>query len=283
MTNEATQTPTAMWTPEADLSLFISMIGLRPVGIHKHFRMVNIYTRLMERLSNTEVKPADVWKRLEALYDMELLEEMEDENEEEEADADANADAEEEEENEDDEHAEGESRPSKRRRTAKEESEEPEDEEEEDDEEEEEEEDNDNDNDNDEDEDDEDVDDEADGEDQHSPETNIPPSSIGTVLDTSDPLFWRRANSEFALPWTEFGTMMVERAGAGVDDTDDMASAVDPASSKNVSPEPESDNGDDDDNDDGSGGDDDGDYGDDKDDRSYVSKRRRGRSSTPNM
>ncbi|KAJ2691626.1 hypothetical protein GGH99_002277, partial [Coemansia sp. RSA 1285] len=88
-----------LWTPEAELALYMSMIGLRPVGIHRNFRLINIYLRLQSRLgSNSSITYADMKAHLESLFDMQLLDEIEDENEEDEdEDNDEEEEAEEEE------------------------------------------------------------------------------------------------------------------------------------------------------------------------------------------
>ncbi|KAJ2764860.1 hypothetical protein IWQ56_004328, partial [Coemansia nantahalensis] len=60
----------ATWTPEAELALFQSMVGLRPIGIHKHFRMLNIYTRLQHRLGKTDISLNDMKSHIAALFDL---------------------------------------------------------------------------------------------------------------------------------------------------------------------------------------------------------------------
>ncbi|KAI8325552.1 hypothetical protein GQ54DRAFT_203076 [Martensiomyces pterosporus] len=245
------------WTPQAELALYVSMVGLRPVGIHKHFRMVNIYTRLLSRLGDMDISPSDIWKRLEALFNMELLNELEDEYEEDEEDEEEEAEEQAEEEGEQASEAE----PNGGNERDEEEEEEEDEEEEEEEEEQNTEEDS-----------------EAAAEGDSGKEDaeaarrgaqevgrDVPATSIGTVLDTSDPQFWRKSNVEFSLPWSEFGALMVERAGAGVsEDVDDMGSVLDAASvastSKAPSPDPELSDG---------------------RASSPVQKRRKGRSATP--
>ncbi|KAJ1663819.1 hypothetical protein EV178_004628 [Coemansia sp. RSA 1646] len=229
-----------IWTPEAELALYMSMIGLRPVGIHRNFRLINIYTRLQNRLgANANITYTDMKTHLESLFDMQLLDDIEDENEEEEAE-------EEEEEEEEEGEKEEEEREKKTKSGAhsatkfnpkanvKNEEEDDEDAGQDDGD------------------DDERVSDEGESEssddasEDNSEEKDgqkrsledglniasfIPLTSIGTTLDTADPLFWRKKNAEFVLPWLDFGTMMVERAGIGVsEDHDDAETAEQSAS-----------------------------------------------------
>ncbi|KAJ1796760.1 hypothetical protein LPJ59_003549 [Coemansia sp. RSA 2399] len=221
-----------IWTPEAELALYMSMIGLRPVGIHRNFRLVNIYMRLHSRLgANSSITYADMKGHLESMFDMKMLDEIEDENEEEEA-------VREEEEEEEEEEAAVEERETvakkssmagthrKTKSNAKAKSKE-EDDSSEDDEDEKESDKGEKDEENSDEESSEEMDDQQeDLEDGLNIANFIPPTSIGTTLDTADPLFWRKKNAEFALPWLDFGTMMVERAGIGVsEDLDDAETA----------------------------------------------------------
>ncbi|KAJ2402747.1 hypothetical protein GGI23_000491 [Coemansia sp. RSA 2559] len=217
-----------IWTPEAELALYISMIGLRPVGIHRNFRLINIYMRLQSRLgANTCITYADMKGHLESMFDMKMLDEIENENEEEEV-----VEEEEEEEEAEEERESAGKKPSKagtHRKTksnARAKSKE-EDNSSEDDEDEKESEEGENDESNSGEESSEEKEDQQeDLEDGLNIASFIPPTSIGTTLDTTDPLFWRKKNAEFALPWLDFGTMMVERAGIGVsEDPDDAETA----------------------------------------------------------
>ncbi|KAJ2768502.1 hypothetical protein IWQ57_003508 [Coemansia nantahalensis] len=191
----------ATWTPEAELALFQSMVGLRPIGIHKHFRMLNIYTRLQHRLGKTDISLNDMKSHIAALFDLRVLDEIDDDYED------------------DDDAAKG-SQPgaasSTRQRSAEpggdqsssgsggEDS---------------------------------DGGSSSDGESSEAggahgsdagsagPRTRFghaaPASAISAAPDTSDPNFWRRDGAEFSLPWAEYGAMMVEKAGVGVTEDGD--------------------------------------------------------------
>ncbi|KAJ2662664.1 hypothetical protein IWW48_001722 [Coemansia sp. RSA 1200] len=240
-----------LWTPEAELALYMSMIGLRPVGIHRNFRLINIYLRLQSRLgSNSSITYADMKAHLESLFDMQLLDEIEDENEEEEEEED-----EEEGNDESDDNASG-------RKVAKKGGERPKssaydptnssaegsDKNEEEDQGGES---SSSESSNDEEEDgaeenDEDESESSQKEDQDnnsgggggglSITTFIPATSIGATADTSDPQFWRRKNTEFVLPWMDFGTMMVERAGIGVSEDHEDVEASERSASGTSTP-----------------------------------------------
>ncbi|XP_065570136.1 MRG/MORF4L-binding protein-like [Artemia franciscana] len=64
------------WTAEQELQLFSSLTGSKPMGVMKHFQMACI----LEKLSsdhNFDLCSDDVWKHLEALYNLPLIEELE--------------------------------------------------------------------------------------------------------------------------------------------------------------------------------------------------------------
>ncbi|KAJ2449178.1 hypothetical protein EV183_005031 [Coemansia sp. RSA 2336] len=216
------------WTPEAELALYLSMVGLRPVGIHRHFRILNIYTRLQHRLGKTaDISLTDMKSHIDSLFNMPLLDEIEDDYEEDEDAERTSAETDE----------AGPQPAAIARQDPHVSGHEP-------------------------------ADDHA----EHSDSDNdsskegkltlsevIPPTSFGASIDSSDPQFWRKKN-EFSLPWSEFGTLMVEKAGVGVneDDASDAPRANSPEPSK-PNPESESSDG----------------------QVSPVARRRRGRSSTP--
>ncbi|KAJ2874299.1 hypothetical protein GGH93_002539 [Coemansia aciculifera] len=216
------------WTPEVELALFMAMVGLRPVGIHRHFRLINIYTRLVNRIGNTDLSLSDLKHHLDRLYNIKLLDEIE---------------------AEDDETTSQETDPEKlaTKSSTKVNSHINEDA----------------------------VGGDVDG--SNKPGENlsdpavhdVPMSSIGAI-DASDPQFWKKDDAEFALPWADFGALMVERAGVnGADEDVEMSSVgISPGSTPKEAtreatpegtPEPASSDG----------------------RASPVHKRRRGRSATP--
>ncbi|KAJ2658929.1 hypothetical protein IW148_004479 [Coemansia sp. RSA 1199] len=225
-------TSDTVWSPESELALYLSMVGLRPVGIHRPFRVLNIYTRLQHRLGKTpDISLKDMKSHIDTLYNMPLLDEIEDDYEDDEdaerdssdgatskvdvmaAKQDKGAETKGENNSEDDEKNGDES--------------------------------------------DDNADADSPGEGgaakdkctahlgaRSSLSGMIPASSIGATLDTSDPQFWRKKSVEFSLPWAEFGTLMIEKAGVGVtEDRDDLESVAEDASDarslKVESPEPE--------------------------------------------
>ncbi|KAJ2690853.1 hypothetical protein H4R19_006409 [Coemansia spiralis] len=189
------------WTPDAELALFQSMVGLRPIGIHRHFRLLNIYTRLQQRLGKTDITLGDVRRHIGTLFDMPLLDEIDDDYGDDDEDSgkgsshtaaavstagrmaagpgggsgsDASSNGGH---DSDGGHS---------------------------------------------------MDSGSDGaEGAHDSDAGsagrrarvgpaAPASAIGAAPDTTDPNFWRRSGGEFSLPWSEYGAMMVEKAGVGV-------------------------------------------------------------------
>lgn len=64
------------WDVEMEVQLFYAMANHKPVGINKHFHMACIW----EKLSDSITKPIsthDIWKHLESLYDLNMLEDTE--------------------------------------------------------------------------------------------------------------------------------------------------------------------------------------------------------------
>lgn len=74
------------WTTSQELCLLQSLVRYKPVGIHKHFRMVSILNSLLT--SGTIPQPVSdhphastaegVWRKLGSLYDLKSLDERED-------------------------------------------------------------------------------------------------------------------------------------------------------------------------------------------------------------
>ncbi|KAJ2615064.1 hypothetical protein H4S08_001421 [Coemansia sp. RSA 1365] len=222
-------TAASVWTPESELALYLSMVGLRPIGIHKHFRLFNIYTRLQYRLGNTDISLSDVKSRIGTLFNIPLLDEIEDDYEDDEESEKSlddntaskprnhpvarmqsghsdNSNIESGDESSDDDSDEGGRKPESAR-TGNTEI----------------------------------KGDTKDGDTAYTGEkiglrSLIPSTSIGITLDTSDPDFWRKANAEFSLPWSDFGALMVEKARLGVtEDKDDMYIEAEADAADNVS------------------------------------------------
>ena len=70
------------WTDDQESALLRAIVNWKPVGVHKHFRMVAIRDYM---LNTGVINPEDahtstsgIWKKLETLYDLEKLDERED-------------------------------------------------------------------------------------------------------------------------------------------------------------------------------------------------------------
>ncbi|KAJ1927947.1 hypothetical protein IWQ60_002503 [Tieghemiomyces parasiticus] len=62
-------TDTVHWTPQMEIALFQAMVGRRPVGIHKHFRMIAIYDQFL----HSGLQPCttqDIWEKLDELFNL---------------------------------------------------------------------------------------------------------------------------------------------------------------------------------------------------------------------
>ncbi|EEB09581.1 histone acetyltransferase complex subunit Eaf7 [Schizosaccharomyces japonicus yFS275] len=67
---------TSAWTVEEETALLRAIcMGLRPVGVHRHFHMLNILRQLNAKSQHKRVQ--DVWSKLESLYNLKGFEEIE--------------------------------------------------------------------------------------------------------------------------------------------------------------------------------------------------------------
>ncbi|CAG8436924.1 7627_t:CDS:2 [Ambispora gerdemannii] len=64
------------WDTKMDIALFNAVMKIRPVGIHKHFRMIYIH-REYNALSPVKCTIQQLWDRLNFFFDLEQLDEME--------------------------------------------------------------------------------------------------------------------------------------------------------------------------------------------------------------
>ncbi|CAK1591210.1 unnamed protein product [Parnassius mnemosyne] len=67
---------TVEWDVEMEIQLFYAMANHKPVGINKHFHMACIWEKLSNSITK-EISTHDIWKHLETLYDMSMLEDTE--------------------------------------------------------------------------------------------------------------------------------------------------------------------------------------------------------------
>ncbi|XP_049880196.1 MRG/MORF4L-binding protein isoform X2 [Pectinophora gossypiella] len=64
------------WDVDMDIQLFYAMANHKPVGINKHFHMACIWEKLSNSITK-EISTQDIWKHLESLYDMSMLDDTE--------------------------------------------------------------------------------------------------------------------------------------------------------------------------------------------------------------
>ncbi|KAJ3179049.1 hypothetical protein HDU85_005004 [Gaertneriomyces sp. JEL0708] len=60
------------WTPELDIILFQALVKFRPVGVHKHFRMLSV-RRYFNKETALDLGVKQLRERLEYYYDMDTL------------------------------------------------------------------------------------------------------------------------------------------------------------------------------------------------------------------
>ncbi|XP_060807185.1 MRG/MORF4L-binding protein isoform X2 [Amyelois transitella] len=64
------------WDVDMEIQLFYAMANHKPVGINKHFQMACIWEKLSNSITK-EISTQDIWKHLESLYDLSMLDDTE--------------------------------------------------------------------------------------------------------------------------------------------------------------------------------------------------------------
>lgn len=67
---------TVEWDVDMEIQLFYAMANHKPVGINKHFQMACIWEKLSNSITK-EISTQDIWKHLESLYDVSMLDDTE--------------------------------------------------------------------------------------------------------------------------------------------------------------------------------------------------------------
>ncbi|CAK1543619.1 unnamed protein product [Leptosia nina] len=67
---------TVDWDVDMEIQLFYAMANHKPVGINRYFQMACIWEKLSNSITK-EISTKDIWKHLESLYDMSMLDETE--------------------------------------------------------------------------------------------------------------------------------------------------------------------------------------------------------------
>lgn len=64
---------------ELDIAFFRSLASIRPIGIHKHFRMIALQKSVLD-MTGVTIPFEELWERMEDLYDLDELDDMFDES-----------------------------------------------------------------------------------------------------------------------------------------------------------------------------------------------------------
>ncbi|XP_045762165.1 MRG/MORF4L-binding protein [Maniola jurtina] len=67
---------TIEWDVDMEIQLFYAMANHKPVGINKHFQMACIWEKLSNSITK-EISTHDIWRHLDTLYDMTMLDDTE--------------------------------------------------------------------------------------------------------------------------------------------------------------------------------------------------------------
>jgi MRG-binding protein len=80
--NDTSEAPFDGWTDDQESGLLRACVQWKPVGMHKHFRMIAIRNQLINEglISETDehTSTAGIWKKLKIMYDLPRLDERED-------------------------------------------------------------------------------------------------------------------------------------------------------------------------------------------------------------
>ncbi|KAI8053281.1 chromatin modification-related protein EAF7-domain-containing protein [Syncephalis plumigaleata] len=67
--------PDTIWTTAMEIALFRAIARHKPVGLHKHFRMMGVVEEY-NRQSPIKLNADDIWTHLSTMYDLNSLDEM---------------------------------------------------------------------------------------------------------------------------------------------------------------------------------------------------------------
>ncbi|EXJ95010.1 MRG-binding protein [Capronia coronata CBS 617.96] len=81
-TSTKSEFDTSLWTDDQESALLQAIVRWKPVGMHKHFRMIAIRESLLNQgvinPEDSHTSMAGIWRKLETLYDLAKLDERED-------------------------------------------------------------------------------------------------------------------------------------------------------------------------------------------------------------